>query len=73
MAGWRPDDNAGANSAGPSFSIQSSGDRIVPAAAAPRLRQCHELALGHVGMIVSRKAPEQIWSLVSEWLSNNGG
>ncbi len=59
--------------AGPSFSIQSSGDRIVPAAAAPRLRQCHESALGHVGMIVSRKAPEQIWSLVSEWLSNNGG
>lgn len=57
----------------PGLSIRSTSDRIVPAAAAPDLRENHESALGHVGMIVSAKAPEQIWLRLSQWLSANGG
>lgn len=57
----------------PGFSIRSASDRIVPAAAAPDLRESHESALGHVGMIVSAKAPEHIWLRLSQWLSENGG
>lgn len=55
----------------PTLAIQSSTDRIVPAEAAPPLRQRRDSPLGHVGMIVSRKAPEQIWQPLSEWLCNS--
>lgn len=57
----------------PSFSIRSMTDRIVPAAAAPQLEESHDSGLGHVGMIVSRRAPQQIWVRLSQWLSENGG
>lgn len=57
----------------PSLSIRSAGDRIVPAAASPMLRQQHESELGHVGMIVSSRAPDEIWPVLSRWLSENGG
>tara|TARA_R110000782_G_scaffold78276_8_gene155456 strand:+ start:111392 stop:112291 length:900 start_codon:yes stop_codon:yes gene_type:complete len=57
----------------PTFSIRSTTDRIVPAAAAPPLQDRHDSALGHVGMIVSAKAPGQIWGRLSQWLSNHGG
>lgn len=57
----------------PSLSVRSMGDRIVPAAASPALGKQHESALGHVGMIVSSRAPDQIWSVLSRWLSENGG
>lgn len=57
----------------PSFSIRSMTDRIVPATAAPGLAERHDSALGHVGMIVSRRAPQQIWLRLSQWLSENGG
>lgn len=56
-----------------SLSVGSTGDRIVPAAASPTLRQQHESALGHVGMIVSSKAPDLIWAVIARWLSENGG
>ncbi len=57
----------------PGLSIRSATDRIVPADASPALTDNHESALGHVGMIVSAKAPQQIWSIVSQWLLENGG
>ena len=57
----------------PSLSVGSTGDRIVPAAASPTLRQHHDSELGHVGMIVSSRAPDQIWPVLSRWLSENNG
>lgn len=57
----------------PTLSIRSATDRIVPAAVAPPLGETLESGLGHVGMIVSHKAPEQIWTPLSEWLSKQGG
>ena len=57
----------------PSLSIRSMTDRIVPAAASPILNEGHDSTLGHVGMIVSRRAPQQIWPRLSQWLSENGG
>lgn len=57
----------------PTLAIQSSTDRIVPADAAPPLKQRIDSPLGHVGMIVSRKAPDQIWEPLSDWLSNSAG
>lgn len=57
----------------PSLSIRSATDKIVPAAASANLADNQQSALGHVGMIVSRKAPEQIWLPLSQWLSAQGG
>lgn len=57
----------------PNFSILSATDKIVPAASSPGLTQSFESSLGHVGMIVSAKAPKQIWTRLSQWLSDNGG
>ena len=56
----------------PTLAIYSTTDRIVPAAATPPLRLRRDSPLGHVGMVVSRKAPEQIWRPLSDWLSNPG-
>ncbi|MEO8723023.1 MAG: alpha/beta fold hydrolase [Sphingobium sp.] len=53
----------------PSLSIKSSTDKIVPAAASPMLQDNLELSLGHVGMIVSERAPDQLWKPLSDWLS----
>ncbi len=57
----------------PTLAIQSTTDRIVPADAAPPLAQRLDSPLGHVGMIVSRQAPDQIWKPLSDWLSNHAG
>lgn len=56
----------------PTLAICSTTDRIVPADATPPLKERRDSALGHVGMVVSRKAPEQIWAPLSQWLSNPG-
>lgn len=53
----------------PTLSIRSGTDRIVPATASPELEENLVSALGHVGMIVSARAREQIWKPLSEWLS----
>lgn len=58
------------NIACPTLAIQSTTDRIVPADAAPPLRDRIDSPLGHVGMIVSRRAPEEIWKPLSDWLCN---
>lgn len=57
----------------PSLSIVSIGDRIVPAAAGPRLREKWSLSLGHVGMVVGGRAREMLWEPLSVWLSSHGG
>ncbi len=54
----------------PTLAICSTTDRIVPADAAPSLKERRDNALGHVGMVVSRRAPEQIWEPLSQWLFN---
>jgi polyhydroxyalkanoate synthase subunit PhaC len=57
----------------PSLSIVSINDRIVPAAAGPRLREERSLHLGHVGMVVGGRAREMLWEPLSLWLSSQGG
>jgi polyhydroxyalkanoate synthase len=57
----------------PTLTISSTTDRIVPLDASPNLGDRIESALGHVGMIVSRKAPAEIWTPLSVWLSKHGG
>lgn len=52
----------------PSLTVLSTQDRIVPAASAPAAGEQLPLDLGHVGMIVSGRAPEQLWRPLSEWL-----
>ena len=53
----------------PTFSIRSATDRIVPADASPILKENMEIPLGHVGMIIGRNAPEQLWQPLSDWLA----
>ncbi|WP_254913658.1 alpha/beta hydrolase [Sphingobium sp. Z007] len=57
----------------PTLSIVSTSDRIVPAAAGPRLREERSLSLGHVGMVVGGRARETLWEPLSHWLSSQGG
>jgi len=57
----------------PTLSIASATDRIVPAAAAPTLTESRILNLGHVGMILSQRAPDLLWHPLSLWLSQHGG
>ena len=57
----------------PSLSVVSTSDRIVPAAAGPRLREERSLSLGHVGMVVGGRAREMLWEPLSLWLSSHGG
>lgn len=57
----------------PTLSIRSTTDRIVPAAAAPDLAEDWRFPLGHVGMIVSGRARETLWTPLSQWLCSHGG
>lgn len=57
----------------PSLSVRSTTDRIVPANAAPDLDEDWQLHLGHVGMVIGRKARETLWSPLSRWLFTHGG
>jgi len=45
----------------PSIEFVSLTDRIVPADAAARLRDRRDSAAGHVGMVVGRRAPTELW------------
>lgn len=53
----------------PLLNIVSTVDRITPAASAWPGGQRVELAEGHVGMVVGRKAPGSLWTRVASWLS----
>ena len=56
----------------PTLAICSSTDRIVPAASTPPLAEQWTLDMGHVGMIVGRRAPQTLWHPLSEWLFKHG-
>ncbi len=53
-------------------------DRIVPpataAALADELPQAERMvpALGHIGMIVAREAPNAVWAPLAEWMKGQG-
>lgn len=58
----------------PALVVASSGDRIVPLASAqaagaalPRA-ETWTPALGHIGMVTSRRAPERVWKPLADWL-----
>lgn len=53
----------------PAIEFVSRSDRIVPAASAADLPQRHDLAAGHVGMIVGRGARTQVWEPLAGWLN----
>jgi polyhydroxyalkanoate synthase len=53
----------------PVLSLVSTVDRIVPAASAPRIGERHELARGHVGMVIGSRAREELWEPLAAWLS----
>jgi len=53
----------------PLLNIVSTTDRIVPPATAPQAGERLDLALGHVGMVVGRRAPEMLWAPLGAWLS----
>ena len=53
----------------PLLNIVSTTDRIVPHATAVRSGERLDLALGHVGMVVGRKARAALWEPLEAWLS----
>jgi polyhydroxyalkanoate synthase len=55
----------------PTLAIASAADLIVPAAASPEADERWTLELGHVGMIVSRKAPQALWQPLAAWLASH--
>ena len=55
----------------PALDVISTVDRIVPSASASGLPNQLILALGHVGMIVGNRAPEQLWKPLAEFMSSN--
>lgn len=57
----------------PILTISSTTDRIVPLDASPNFGERIDSTLGHVGMIVSKRAPAEIWKPLSLWLSKHGG
>jgi polyhydroxyalkanoate synthase len=56
----------------PTIDIVSRTDRIVPAATAGPLPGRRDSGLGHVGMIVSRRAPAELWAPLAAWLKEVG-
>ncbi|VVT04959.1 Poly-beta-hydroxybutyrate polymerase [Sphingomonas sp. EC-HK361] len=53
----------------PATEFVSLGDRIVPAATAAGLPSRHDVAAGHVGMIVGGRACAVLWEPLADWLS----
>lgn len=52
----------------PAIEFVSLTDRIVPAQTAAGLAERHDLALGHVGMMVGGQAQAALWSPLAAWL-----
>ncbi|MGF1550577.1 MAG: alpha/beta fold hydrolase, partial [Sphingomonadaceae bacterium] len=48
--------------------LVATGDRIVPAASAPRTGERLETDAGHVGMVVGSRARKQLWEPLDTWL-----
>ncbi len=55
----------------PLLNIVSNSDRIVPAATAAPAGERLDLSLGHVGMVVGRRAKEVLWEPLEHWLSRS--
>ncbi|HEX8528292.1 alpha/beta fold hydrolase [Allosphingosinicella sp.] len=53
----------------PFLNVVSTVDRIVPDASAAPAGERLELDLGHVGMIVGRRARDALWEPLADWLS----
>ena len=53
----------------PAIDFVSRGDKIVPADSAANLPDRHDLAAGHVGMIVGGSRHAQLWEPLAAWLS----
>ncbi|MGL4313120.1 MAG: alpha/beta fold hydrolase, partial [Sphingomonas sp.] len=53
----------------PAIDFVSTSDRIVPAATASGIASRHDVAAGHVGMIVGGKARDQLWQPLADWIS----
>jgi polyhydroxyalkanoate synthase len=53
----------------PLLNIVSTSDRIVPHATAVAAGERLDLGLGHVGMVVGSRAPDQLWTPLAAWLS----
>jgi poly[(R)-3-hydroxyalkanoate] polymerase subunit PhaC len=62
----------------PSLVVVPGGDRLVPPASAaavlPRLSRVTRLdiPLGHIGMVVGRRAEQSLWAPLAEWIRKNG-
>jgi polyhydroxyalkanoate synthase len=75
--GWRVDGAVvdPAALAVPALVFVPSGDRIVPPASAAaitsRLPDCdrRDVALGHIGMVVGRRAPDALWAPLAAWIA----
>src|SRR6185503_1544781 len=58
----------------PSLVVVPGGDRLVPPASAaavlPRLRNARRLdvPLGHIGMVVGRRAEQELWTPLADWI-----
>jgi polyhydroxyalkanoate synthase len=58
----------------PSLVVVPGGDRLVPPASAaavlPRLRHARRLdvPLGHIGMVVGRRAEQELWTPLADWI-----
>jgi len=55
----------------PFLNVVSTTDRIVPNETAARSGERLDLALGHVGMVVGRRAKEALWEPLAAWLSRS--
>ena len=53
----------------PAIEFVSLTDRIVPAASAAGVAARHDLALGHVGMVVGSTAKRALWQPLAKWLT----
>lgn len=52
----------------PVLNLVSTRDRIVPAAAAPKVGERLDIDAGHVGMIVGSRARALVWEPLRDWL-----
>ncbi len=61
----------------PTYVLVPGKDRIVPPESALPLAKLlphaslHEPMLGHIGLIASRNAPQQVWGPLFKWLSGH--
>jgi len=61
----------------PSYIVVPERDQIVPPASALALARAlphatlHEPMMGHIGLMASKRAPDQVWAPLGQWLSEH--